>query len=46
MDKIVGIKPVEIFRDLFGVHWISFHTYDVLMMFKRLARTLKTSHIV
>ena len=46
MDKIVGIKPVEIFCDLFGVHWISFHTYDVLMMFKRLARTLKTSHIV
>ena len=31
---MVDIKPVEIFCDLFGVHWISFPTYDILMMFK------------
>ena len=24
VDRIVDIKPVEIFGDLFGVHWISF----------------------
>ena len=27
VDRIVDIKPVEIFWDLFGVHWMSFpHT--------------------
>ena len=41
MDRIVDIKPVEIFCDLFGVHWISFPTYDILMMFKTFLQLLK-----
>ena len=40
MDRIVDIKPVEIFCDLFGVHWISFPTYDILMMFKTFLQLL------
>ena len=44
MDRIVDIKPVEIFCGLFGVHWISFPTYDILMMFKTFLQLLKHRH--
>ena len=44
MDRIVDIKPVEIFCDLFGVHWISFPTYDILMMLKTFLQLLKHRH--
>ena len=44
MDRIVDIKPVEIFYDFFGVHWISLPTYDILMMFKTFLQLLKHHH--
>ena len=44
MDRIVDIKPDEIFCDLIGVHWISFPTYDILMMFKTFLQLLKHRH--
>ena len=33
VDRIVVIKPVEIFCDLFGVHWISSPTQKLFFFF-------------